>query len=201
MKRKTAVVLSFVFLVTCAVPAAARAQQANDAAHQKAMAMSKAVIEAVYAMPEYTVFSDVNLDVLSTGEVMITGDAATKELKSNICPVVQKVSGVTECVNNLLQLTVSAQDREVRGRVYESIYTTYLPDYSPYPQGERPVGGNLFRGPHPIRIIVDSGKVMLYGYVYSAEDKGSATHAAEVAPGVTKVENYLQVVQKPSSSR
>jgi len=201
MSKKTAAVLSIIFLVTCVVPAATSAQQANDAAHQKAMALTKAVIEAVYAMPEYTVFSDANLDVGSNGVVVITGVAASKELKSDICGVVEKVSGVTECLNNLLQLTVSAEDREVRGRVYESIYNTYLPSYSPYPQGERPVGGNLFRGPHPIRIIVDKGQVSLYGYVFSAEDKGSATHATEVTPGVTKVENYLQVVPKPSNSR
>lgn len=162
--------------------------------------MSKAVADALYSMPEYTAFSEVEFAIESGGTVVLVGDSANKRLKSGACGVVQGIEGVTDCINNLIQLPVNAPDIRTREGVYASIYEKYLPNYSAFRPGERPMGGNVYMGPHPIHIIVDSGQVSLVGYVYSAEDKGSATHAAQVVPGVAKVENLLKVVPRPSGN-
>lgn len=186
-----------VMAMVAAIPVAAAAQEPGDAAHQKAVEMAKAVTSAVYAMPQYTVFSNVDFHISADGVVVLTGEAAEKELKTFICDVIEDVDGVTECHNNLYQLGVSRVDIEVRGRVYDSIYVTFLSHYSPYLPSQRPVGGNRFMGPHPIHIVEDKGHVSLFGYVYSEDDKASATHAVDVVPGVADVKNYLKVVPKP----
>ena len=57
----------------------------------------------------------------------------------------------------------------------------------------------VIMGPHAIHIIEDKQHVYLYGFVYSEEDKASATHGVSVVPGVADVKNYLRVVPKPDS--
>ena len=66
--------------------------------------------------------------------------------------------------------------------------------------GQRAAGGNRTMGPHAIHIVEDKQHVYLYGWVYSEEDKASATHAADVVPGVADVKNYLKVVPRPDGS-
>jgi len=185
--------------VVLALPAAALAQEPGDAAHQRAQAMATAVTDAVYAMPQYTVFSNIDFHIGADGTVILTGMSASKELKSGVCGVVQGVDGVTECTNNLYQLGTSRVDREIRAKIYDSIYTKYLSHYSALRPGERPAGGNRFMGPHPIHIVEDKQHVYLYGWVYSEDDKASAAHAAKVVPGVADVKNYLRVVPKPAN--
>jgi hypothetical protein len=180
--------------VMFALPAAARAQEPGDASHQKAQAMAKAVTDAVYAMPQYTAFSNVDFHISADGTVVLTGMAASKELKSNVCSVIERVDGVTECTNNLYQLGVARVDRELRAKIYDSIYGKYLTSYTSLRPGQRATGGNRFMGPHPIHIVEDKQHVSLYGWVNSEEDKASAAHAAKVVPGVADVKNYLRVV-------
>ena len=196
-----AVMLSMVVgAMVIALPgAAAWAQSPGDASHQKAQALATAVTEAVYAMPQFTAFSNVEFHITADGVVNLTGMAAEKELKSNICGVVEKVDGVTECVNNLYQLGTSQIDRELRVKIYDSIYSKYLSDYATVGFGQRAAGGNRAMGQHPIQIIEDKQHVYLYGWVYSEADKASATEAARVVPGVADVKNYLRVVPKPAS--
>lgn len=185
--------------VMFALPSAALAQEPGDAAHQKAQAMAKAVTDAVYAMPQYTAFSNVDFHISADGIVVLTGMAASKELKSNVCSVIERVDGVTQRDNNLYQLGISRVDRELRAKIYDSIYGKYLTHYSSLRPGERATGGNRFMGAHPIHIVEDKQHVSLYGWVNSEEDKASATHAAKVVPGVADVKNYLRVVPKPES--
>ena len=74
----------------------------------------------------------------------------------------------------------------------------FLPQYSPYPPGERPVGETKpHGGHHPIHIIVSHGNVTVVGYVFSAGDRSEATKAVERVMGVASVTNHLAVVPKP----
>lgn len=188
-----------VVAMALALPVVAWAQEPGDAAHQKAQAMAKAVTDAVYGMPQYTAFSNVDFHITADGVVILTGESAQKQLKSFICGVVEKVEGVTECTNNLYQLSTSAVDRELRLKIYASIYQKYLTDYATVGFGQRAAGGTRVMGPHAIHIIEDKQHVYLYGWVYSEEDKASAAHATQVVPGVADVKNYLRVVPKPTS--
>jgi len=155
------------------------------------------VTAAVYAMPQYGAFSNIDFHITADGVVNLTGMSATKDLKSMICGVVEKVDGVTDCINNLYQLGTSRVDRELRLKIYNSIYQKYLTSYATVGFGQRAAGGNRAMGQHPIHIVEDKQHVYLYGYVYSEDDKASAAHAAEVVPGVADVKNYLRVVPKP----
>ncbi len=187
-----------VVAMALALPVAAWAQEPGDAAHQKAQAMSKAVTDAVYAMPQYTAFSNVDFHITADGVVNLTGMSAQKNFKSTVCSVVEKVAGVTECTNNLYQLSDSAVDRELRLKIYASIYEKYLTDYATVGFGQRAAGGTRIMGPHAIHIIEEKQHVELFGWVYSEEDKASAAHATTVVPGVADVKNYLRVVAKPN---
>ena len=191
--------LVFVAVVAIVLPAGAWAQEPGDAAHQQAQAMAKAVTDAVYAMPQYTAFSNVDFHITADGTVNLTGMSASKDFKSTVCNVIERVDGVTDCVNNLYQLGTSRVDRELRIKLYDSIYTRYLNDYATVGFGQRASGGNRTMGRHAIHIIEDKQHVYLYGFVYSEEDKASATHAVNVVPGVADVKNYLRVVPKPDS--
>ena len=186
-----------VVAIAFATPALA---QDDDADHAKARAMAKAVTDAVYAMSDYTAFSNVDFHITAGGTVNLTGMSARKELKANICGVIEGVDGVTECTDNLYQLSTSRADREIRIRVYDSIYRRYLSDYATVGFGQRAAGGTRFMGRHAIHIIEDKQHVYLYGYVFSEEDKASATRAVEVTPGVADVKNYLRVVPRPDGS-
>ena len=189
-----------VVTLAMALPNPVWAQEPDDAAHQKAQAMAKAVTDAVYGMPQYTAFSNVDFHITVGGAVNLTGVSADKDFKSTVCRVIERVDGVTECTNNLYQLGVSRADRELRLKIYASIYTRYLTAYATVGFGQRAAGGNRAMGPHAIHIVEDKQHVLLYGYVFSEEDKASATHAATVVPGVIDVKNYLRVVPKPDGS-
>lgn len=197
MRRRAMFTLLIALMI--ALPAAALAQD-DDADHAKARAMGKAVVEAVYEMPQYTAFSNIDFHITTGGTVNLTGMAAEKELKAFVCEVVMEIEGVTECTDNLYQLGTARADRELRIKVYESIYRRYLSDYATVGFGQRAAGGTRFQGRHAIHIIEDKQHVYLYGYVFSEEDKASATHAVNVVPGVADVKNYLRVVPKPDGS-
>ena len=108
---------ALVVAMAMALPVVAWAQEAGDGAHQKAQAMAKAVTDAVYGMPQYTVFSNVDFHITMGGVVNLTGESAQKDFKSFVCGVIEKVDGVTECTNNLYQLATSAVDRELRLKI------------------------------------------------------------------------------------
>jgi len=194
MRRTT--LLTLIALVALTSPLRGQ-EQDDEAEHQKARAMAKAVVDAVYAMPNFTAFSHIDFHITAGGEVNMTGMAAEKDLKSFVCDVVMGVDGVTECTDNLYQLGTSRADRELRARIYDSIYGRYLSDYATVGFGQRAAGGTRFMGQHAIHIIEDKQHVYLYGFVFSEEDKASATHAVNVVPGVADVKNYLRVVPKP----
>ncbi len=195
IKRTLSIGFLLALVIAVATPPAALAQQ--DADHDKVRAMGDAVTQAVYSMPDYGAFDWVNISVTAGGEVIITGDAARKRLKTFACDEVNKVDGVTECINNLLYLGNNRADVEIRTRAYQSIYGTYLDKYSEFLPGERAIGGTrAHEGPHPIHIVVQNQKVYLMGWVESAADKASATHATKVVPGVADVVNEL-TIQKP----
>ena len=199
MRRGTFFVLAIAVMLTLTSPVPA--QEQDDAAdHAKARAMARAVTDAVYAMSDYTAFSNVDFHITAGGTVNLTGMSARKELKANICGVIEGVDGVTECTDNLYQLSTSRVDREIRIRIYDSIYRRYLSDYATVGFGQRAAGGTRFMGRHAIHIIEDKQHVYLYGYVFSEEDKASATRAVEVTPGVADVKNYLRVVPRPDGS-
>ena len=177
------------------VPAIAQAQEKDDEHHQQVREIAKEVVAEIRDMPDYGAFDWINPRLLEGGTVMLTGSVARARLKTDITGVVEKIDGVNNVINNLIVLNESRADRETRVRVYNSIYRTYLSDYSPYLPGQGPMGAtDSHGGAHPIHILVSDGQVALMGWVNSEVDKQTATLATERTAGVSKVENQLVVV-------
>ncbi len=91
--------------------------------------------------------------------------------------------GVNDVVDNIKVLPVSGFDDRIRISAVRAIYRD-------------PVLGRYASDPaKPIRIVVDNGKLSLYGTVATAMDKQIAGIRANQVFGVFSVQNNLEVVK------
>ena len=91
--------------------------------------------------------------------------------------------GVKDVIDNIKVSPVSGFDDRIRISALRAIYRD-------------PVLGRYASDPaKPIRIVVDNGKLSLYGTVASTMDKQIAGIRANQIFGVFKVENNLEVVK------
>ena len=115
------------------------------------------------------------------GVVTLTGDTLFDVPKDSALAIVARTPGVKDVVNDVTVLPVSGFDDSIRMRTARAIYRdSVLGRYASDPVD-------------PIRIVVDSGHVTLYGTVQSAMDKTIAGIRANGVPGVFSVENKLVV--------
>src|SRR5216684_3131345 len=97
--------------------------------------------------------------------------------------LVNNVPGVKEVVDNIKVAPVSGFDDRIRINAMRAIYRDpVLSRYASDPA-------------KPIRIVVDNGKLSLYGTVASAMDKQVAGIRASQVFGVFSVQNNLEVVK------
>jgi osmotically-inducible protein OsmY len=98
---------------------------------------------------------------------------------------VGKIEGVTNVVNNIEVLPLSAVDDRVRRDVYRVVY------------GAAGIGDRYgFSAVPSIHIIVKNGNVRLEGVVANEFDRNIIDIKAKGVPGVLSVENDLQIEAK-----
>jgi osmotically-inducible protein OsmY len=143
---------------------------------------SKLAKELAYDRVGYydNAFNYVAVDV-KDGVVTLTGDTLYDVPKDMALGIVARTPGVKDVVNEIKVLPVSNFDDSIRVRTARAIYRdSILGRYASDPV-------------HPIRIVVENGRVTLYGSVENAMDKNIAGIRAKSVPDSFSVDNKLVV--------
>jgi hyperosmotically inducible protein len=128
-------------------------------------------------------FNFVNVSV-QDGVTTLTGETRTDLGRDSAVTIASTMAGVKDVVNNIKVAPVSGFDDDIRLRATRAIYRDpVLSRYAIDPA-------------RPIRIVVDNGKLTLFGTVDSAMDKSVAGIRASQVFGVFSVQNNLQVVKE-----
>jgi hyperosmotically inducible periplasmic protein len=123
---------------------------------------------------------------VQNGVVVVSGEARTDYDRDSALALVNNTPGVKDVVNDIRVARTSIFDDQVRLRAARVIYRDpVLSRYAIDPA-------------YPIRIVVDSGKLSLYGTVATQMDKNVAGIRANQVFGAFSVQNNLQVEQKAS---
>ena len=136
-------------------------------------------------LPYYGVFDDLGFTV-NGGMVTLEG-AVTQPgfLKDNAEKTVREVEGVTNVVNHIEILPLSANDDQIRRAVYRAIY------------GDAALSTRYgYRAVPSLHIIVKNGHVRLEGVVANQFDSNLARIRANGVSGVFSLENDLKVEGK-----
>jgi hyperosmotically inducible protein len=121
---------------------------------------------------------------VKNGVATLTGETRTEVGRDSALALVATTPGVKDVVNNLKVAPVSNFDDDIRIRAMRAIYRD-------------PVLSRYAIDPAlPIRIVVDNGKLSLYGTVASPMDKQEAGIRASQIFGVFSVQNNLEVEKK-----
>jgi len=117
------------------------------------------------------------------GVATLNGETRTDVGRDSALSLVNNVPGVKEVVDNIKVAPVSGFDDRIRIDAMRAIYRDpVLSRYASDPA-------------KPIRIVVDNGKLSLYGTVASAMDKQVAGIRASQVFDVFSVQNNLEVVK------
>ncbi len=119
------------------------------------------------------------------GRVTVSGYAHNPMAKDSALYLIESAKGVKDVVDRVEVLPVSLFDDQIRVAAARRIY------------GGASFGGTSFQGAldpaHPIRIIVENGRVILAGVVNSELDRTVAGLKVSGLSGVFSVENKLEV--------
>lgn len=157
-------------------------QQRNRLSQQGQGSLAREVRHELVMLPYYTVFDNLAYKVDEGGVVTLMGQVTRPTLKSDAENVVKRVEGVTRVVNNIEVLPPSPMDDQIRRAAY---YTLFGQNSTLYRYGWGAVP--------PIHIIVNNGRITLYGVVNNETDKNQATIRLKSIPNVFSVDNELQV--------
>lgn len=128
----------------------------------------------------YTIFDHITLR--AQGNRLIVGGEVTQPYKkSDLGHILAGIKGVTYLQNNLKVLPTSFFDDHIREEVAERIYGDPL--FDNYANQANP----------PIHIVVDNGRVTLYGAVNSKVDRKEAAIDARFAATYFGLKNNLRV--------
>jgi len=125
---------------------------------------------------------------VNNGVVSIGGQARTPSDAASALAIVENTQGVKDVIENIDVLPASPMDDDIRLRVARAIYgDPALRMYASDPQA-------------PIRIVVQNGRVSLYGVVMNKMHRQIAEMRAREVPNVFSVTNNIQVASgtKPS---
>jgi osmotically-inducible protein OsmY len=127
-------------------------------------------------------FNFVDVSV-KNGVVTLTGETRTDVGRDSALELANYMPGVKDVVDSIKVSPVSGFDDRIRISALRAIYRD-------------PVLGRYASDPaKPIRIVVDNGKLSLYGTVATAMDKQIAGIRANQIFGVFSVQNNLEVVK------
>ena len=117
------------------------------------------------------------------GVATLNGETRTDVGRDSALSLVNNMPGVKDVIDNIKVSPVSGFDDRIRISALRAIYRD-------------PVLGRYASDPaKPIRIVVDNGKLSLYGTVDSTMDKQIAGIKANQVFGVFSVQNNLEVVK------
>jgi hyperosmotically inducible periplasmic protein len=120
---------------------------------------------------------------VKNGTATLTGETRTDVGRDSALALANYMPGVKDVVDNIKVAPVSGFDDRIRISAVRAIYRD-------------PVLGRYASDPaKPIRIVVDNGKLILYGTVATAMDKQIAGIRANQVFGVFSVQNNLEVVK------
>jgi hyperosmotically inducible protein len=120
---------------------------------------------------------------VNNGVATLNGETRTDVGRDSALSLVNNMPGVKDVVDNIKVSPVSGFDDRIRISALRAIYRDpVLSRYASDPA-------------KPIRIVVDNGKLSLYGTVASAMDKQVAGIRANQIFGVFSVQNNLEVVK------
>lgn len=118
------------------------------------------------------------------GVATLSGETRTDVDRDSALWIAGNMPGVKEVVNDIRVAPVSNFDDDIRLAALRVIYRD-------------PVLGRYASDPAaPIRIVVNNGKLSLYGTVENTMDKNVAGIRAGEIPGVFSVQNNLEVAKK-----
>lgn len=144
-------------------------------------AIERQVFKEILRLPYYGVFDNIAYKV-DGGTVTLYGKVVRPTTRKSAGRVVQRITGVSNVVNNIEVLPLSNFDDSIRLRTLRTLANN---------------GGSLYRyflGANPsVKIIVDRGNVTLEGYVANRGDYNLANILANGVPGVFSVRNNLIV--------
>jgi hyperosmotically inducible protein len=127
-------------------------------------------------------FNFVDVSV-KNGAATLTGATLNDMGRNSAVSIANNMPGVNDVVDNIKVLPVSGFDDRIRISAVRAIYRD-------------PVLGRYATDPaKPIRIVVDNGKLSLYGTVATAMDKQVAGMRASQVFGAFSVQNNLEVVK------
>jgi len=128
-------------------------------------------------------FNAITLDV-KDGAVTLGGKVRDYPARDSAVAIAETTPGVKDIMDNIEVAPTSTFDDDLRMKLYRAIYgQSSLRRYELDPQ-------------KPIRIVVENGKVTLYGVVDNAMDKQIAGVQASGVPGVFSVDNKLVVASQ-----
>jgi osmotically-inducible protein OsmY len=117
------------------------------------------------------------------GVATLSGETRSDVGRDSALALVNRTPGVKDVVDDIKLAPVSDFDDRIRLRALQAIYRD-------------PVLGRYANDPaKPIRIVVDNGKLTLYGTVENAMDKNVAGIRAGQVFGAFSVQNNLQVAK------
>ena len=121
---------------------------------------------------------------VENGVVTLNGEARTEYDRDSALALVNNAAGVKDVVNNIRVAPVSIFDDQIRLAALREIYRDpVLSRYAIDPA-------------RPIRIVVDRGKLSLYGTVATQAEKNIAGIRAGEVFGAFSVQNNLEVAHK-----
>ena len=183
------------FIALLAHPGALRAQD------QDVGEMSKAVWQKIKELPQYGVFDYITFRIRKSN-VTLNGYAMSAGLKAAAEQAVKEAPGVGK-IKNRISLLRRRNDDTIRAAVYARIYGhAELQEYNPHPdrkpdpaaEPDPSIAESPPKGPHPIHIIVQGGRVTLEGVVADYGDRAIAAQEALESRKVVGVTNNLDVV-------
>jgi len=128
-------------------------------------------------------FNALNLKV-EDGVVTIGGDVRDYPSRDSAVAIVETTPGVKDVIDDINVLPTSNFDDDLRIRVARAIYgQSSMTKYAMAPE-------------KPIRIIVDNGRITLYGVVDSKMDRQLAETQARSVSGAFSVDNKLVIANQ-----
>ncbi len=166
----------------CLGVVAGQQDQRNRLSSRGQSGLAKEVRHELVMLPYYSVFDNLAFKADEGGVVTLMGQVTRPTLKSDAENVVKKIEGVTKVVNSIEVLPPSPMDDQIRRAAYYTLFGQNSPLFR-YGWGAVP----------PIHIIVNNGKITLYGVVNNETDKNLASVRLNSLPNVFSVDNELQV--------
>lgn len=162
--------------------ATSKHQAPRDEAQYEAW-LQKEVRHQLVMLPWLSIFDNLEYRVEGT-KVVLMGQVVRPTLKDDAGRSVKNIEGVTEVDNQIQVLPPSEMDWQIRRAEYRAIYG--FAGLWKYAMGALP----------PVHIVVDTGRVALYGVVDSEADKNLIELRAKTVPNVFSVTDNLQVAGK-----